>query len=129
MYAHTTTAQFTVTTEPVPASVAETGQFTLTKQWTGGIRGDGSGLMLSAGNPNAGAAGFVALEVVSGSVDGKAGSFALAQLGTMRGSHQRHQYEVVPGSGTGDLTGISGVMTLNVDETGAHHVMLEYNLE
>lgn len=129
MYAYTTTAQFTIVTAPEPAAVAETAQFTLTKQWSGGIRGNGSGLMLSAGNPANGAAGFVALEVVTGSVDGRAGSFALAQLGTMRGSHQRHQYEVVPGSGTGALSGLSGVMTLSVDEAGVHHIMLEYNLD
>src|SRR3954447_23598278 len=60
-----------------------------TKTFTGDLAGDGVGLMLSAGDPTAGMAGYVAIEVVTGTLDGRRGSFALQQYGTMSGGGQR----------------------------------------
>lgn len=121
-----TTATFTVAMDPQPGLVAETSRFGLTKEWTGGIRGTSTGVMLSAGDPRAGAAGYVALEVVSGSVDGRAGTFALAQFGSMSGDDQSLRYEVVPGSGTGALEGLRGTVELTVDD--GHAVTFRYSL-
>lgn len=82
--------------------------------------------MLSAGDPQSGAAGYVAIEVFAGVLAGAEGTFALQQLGSMRDSQQHLTYEVVPGSGTGDLVGITGTVTLTIDST--HHVELDYEL-
>lgn len=128
MTQHETTATFTVTMTPADGLLAETARFDLAKEWTGGIRGTGTGVMLSAGDPRTGAAGYVALETVSGSIDGRAGTFALSQHGTMTADAQTLDYAVVPGSGTGDLTGLTGSVALDVDDDGTHRVTLTYTL-
>ncbi|WP_433674988.1 DUF3224 domain-containing protein [Microbacterium gorillae] len=120
-------AQFTVTLTPAVGIVAETGRFDMTKEWTGAIRGTSEGVMLSAGDPRLGAAGYVALEVVSGSLDGRAGSFALAQLGRMTPAGQNLDWEIVPGSGTGDLIGLAGTIEL-LSAEDTHQVRLRYTL-
>lgn len=83
--------------------------------------------MLSAGDPTAGAAGYVALEFVTGQVDEAVGSFALQQFGQMIDGTQKLLYEIVPGSGTGELKGISGTLEIEV-VAGLHRYDLEYSL-
>ena len=85
-------------------------------------------MMLSCGDPQAGAAGYVAIEIVSGSFGDRHGSFALQQLGMMSGGTQSLHYEVVPGSGTGDLQGIAGTLHLNIEPDGTHHYELRYDI-
>ena len=124
---HVVEAHFTVTLTPATGIVAETGRFDMIKEWSGSIRGTSEGVMLSAGDPRLGAAGYVAIEVVSGSLDGRAGSFALAQLGSMTSAGQKLDWEIVPGSGTGDLIGLAGTIELLSAEE-VHHVRLRYSL-
>lgn len=125
----TTSATFEIQLTPDPAGEVEgrVGRFGFTKAWSGGVEGTGRGVMLSGGDPAAGAAGYVAVEVVEGSVDGRSGTFLLQQLGTMSGGAQRMDYLVVPGSGTGDLAGLTGSVLVTVDE-GEHRVELGYDL-
>jgi len=104
------------------------GRFELTKRFHGDFDGTGTGVMLSAGDPQAGTAGYVAIETVNGRLCDREGGFALQQFGTMRGGQQTLHYEVVPGSGDGELTGISGTLHLTIDEDGTHHYELEYDL-
>ena len=104
------------------------GRFELTKRFLGDFDGTGTGVMLSGGDPQAGTAGYVAIETVSGRLGEREGGFALQQFGTMRGGHQTLHYEVVPGSGVGELTGISGSLHLTIDEDGTHHYELQYDL-
>jgi hypothetical protein len=101
------------------------GRFDLEKTWSGDLAGTGHGQMLSAGDPAQGSAGYVALEVVDGTLHGSHGSFAFQQLGVMRGGEQELRYDVVPGSGTGDLAGISGTLALTLDDRG-HTYELTY---
>lgn len=82
--------------------------------------------MLSAGDPTAGSAGYVALEAFEGEVNGRPGTFCLQQFGTMTDGTSDLRYEVVPGSGTGELAQLSGIVLLTVDDDGAHHVSLRY---
>jgi hypothetical protein len=103
-------------------------RFELTKRFHGDFDGTGTGVMLSAGDPQAGTAGYVAIETVKGLLRDLEGGFALQQFGTMSGGHQTLHYEVVPGSGDGELTGISGTLHLTIDEDGTHHYELEYDL-
>ena len=103
-------------------------RFELTKRFHGDFDGTGTGVMLSGGDPQAGTAGYVAIETVNGRLGDRAGGFALQQFGTMRAGHQTLHYEVVPGSGDGELTGISGRLHLTIDEDGTHHYELEYDL-
>jgi hypothetical protein len=103
------------------------GRFGLTNTWSGDLSGAGHGLMLSAGDPAAGSAGYVALEVFEGTLHGRSGSLAFQQLGVMAGGTQELRYDVVPGSGTGDLAGISGSLALTIDDRG-HTYELSYTI-
>jgi hypothetical protein len=127
----TTTASGTFDVSLVPG-VAEldgtVGRFELTKRFHGDFDGSGTGVMLSAGDPQAGTAGYVAIETVKGRLGDREGGFAFQQFGTMSGGHQTLHYEVVPGSGYGELAGISGILRLTIDEDGTHHYELEYDL-
>ena len=123
----TSTAFFTISMQPAAALVAGTGRLELTKEWSGAIRGTSTGVMLTAGDPNSGSAGYVAIETVTGSLDGRAGSFVLAQLGAMDAGNMSLRYEVVPGSGTVDLIGLTGHVTIVADE-GLHEVEVVYSL-
>ncbi|MGA7173031.1 MAG: DUF3224 domain-containing protein [Candidatus Dormiibacterota bacterium] len=73
-------------------------------------------------------AGYVALERIEGSLHGKNGSFALLHIGTMVGDQPWGRWPVSPGSGTGELTGISGEARIEIDEAGAHTLFLDYQL-
>jgi len=46
----------------------------------------------------------------------------------LHGGSQTLHYEVVPGSGSGQLDGLTGILHLNIDEDGTHHYELEYEL-
>jgi Protein of unknown function (DUF3224) len=120
---------FLVELTPGPAELAGVvSRFELKKSFSGDLEGAGAGVMLSGGDPAAGAAGYVAIETVAGRLDGRTGEFALQQFGTMSGGRQTQHYEVVPGSGRGELAGITGTLNLTVDDDGTHRYELEYVL-
>lgn len=125
--AHRTTAEFAISMQPCDGLLEGTGRFEFTKTWSGGLAGASTGVMLSAGDPGAGAAGYVALEVFDGTVDGRPGTFAFQQFGSMAAGEPTLTYAVVPGSGTGELAGITGTVELTV-VAGEHRVTLSYRL-
>ena len=107
---------------------ASLGSLAMDKTYHGGLEAAAKGEMLSAGNPASGNAGYVAIERITGTLEGKAGSFALIHLGTMTaGNAPSMNVLISPGSGTGALEGISGTMTI-VREGGKHSYVLEYAL-
>jgi hypothetical protein len=125
----TASGTFDVTLAPGVAELdGAVSRFELTKQFHGDLDGTGTGVMLSAGDPEAGTAGYVAIETVNGRLGEREGGFAFQQFGTMSGGNQTLHYEVVPGSGYGELTGISGTLRLTIDEDGTHHYDLGYDL-
>lgn len=101
-------------------------RFDFTKTFHGDLDATGTGVMLSCGDPQTGAAGYVAIETVTGRLRERSGGFALQQLGMMHDGSQTLHYEVVPGSGHGSLEGISGTFRLAVDEDGTHRYQLDY---
>ena len=124
----TASGTFTVDVSPRPPDpdTDPLGQLRLAKTWSGDLEGRGWGLMLSGGDPGAGTAGYVAIEVVDGTLEGHRGTFAFQQSGTMVGGEATLDYQVVPGSGTGELAGISG--TLDLDTSDGHRYVLTYDL-
>jgi Protein of unknown function (DUF3224) len=123
----TARGEFEVTITPQETD-DDIGRLTIDKTWSGDLAGSGHGLMLSAGDPAQGRAGYVALEVVDGILHGRSGSFAVQQLGVMRDGAQELRYDVVPGSGTGELAGIDGSLALTIDDRG-HTYELTYTLD
>lgn len=102
------------------------GRMTLTKTFHGGIEGTGEGEMLGLMGPDRSGA-YVAMERVRGSLDGRAGTFALIHRGIMDKGAQELLITVVPGSGTEELTGLAGVFHLTIAD-GEHRYDLEYSL-
>ncbi len=119
--------RFDIDIAPADALLAGTGRFDFTKTWTGGIEGTSAGVMLSAGDPASGTAGYVAIEVFEGSIDGRTGTIAFQQLGSMADGAEALRYEVIPGSGTGDLTTVTGELVLDAAH-GDHTVMVRLRL-
>jgi hypothetical protein len=78
-----------------------------TKSYQGDIEGEGK-LEYLMMYRTAGSASFMGLERVTGSVGGRSGSFVLQHTGTFEGGVAKVTLSVVPGSGTGDLRGLSG---------------------
>ena len=120
---------FQVKVQPLPSAPAEgLTRMSIDKELAGDLQGSSKGEMVSAGDPKAGAAGYVAMERVTGTLGGKTGSFALQHFGVMDAGGPKLQVIVVPGSGTGELNGLSGTFTITI-ENGAHSYDLEYMLE
>jgi hypothetical protein len=103
------------------------GRYGLDKQFHGDLEGVGKGEMLGAGSPATGTAGYVAIEQVTGTLQGRSGSFAIQHFGTMEDNHFELTVKVVPGSGSGELTGISGEMQILI-ANGKHAWKFDYML-
>lgn len=121
---------FAVTVKPTDHSPDPTiGSFSLDKQIHGDLEATSQGEMLSAGDPKAGHAGYVAMERVTGTLNGKKGSFAMMHWGTLvPGQPYELRILVVPGSGTGELAGIEGAFTVHIDSSGKHTYSFDYTL-
>ena len=83
--------------------------------------------MLSAGNPEAGAAAYVAVGDGRGNARRAGRGFAFVQLGTMDGGASEQTYVVARDRGTGNSAGISGVLALDVVEA-EHRYTISYRL-
>ena len=114
-------------TAPETTSDPTRGRMTIEKHFHGALEAESRGEMLTGGNPAKGSAGYVAIERVSGTLDGKHGSFLLQHSATMQGGHSSLTITVIPGSGTGELDGIAGSMTVEVSE-GKHSYTFDYSL-
>jgi hypothetical protein len=88
----------------------------LDKRFFGDLEGTSRGEMLAVGTDVKGSAGYVAMERVSGSLEGRKGTFALQHTGTMARGVPALSISVVPDSGTGALAGIRGTMVITIVE-------------
>ena len=103
------------------------GRFTLDKTFHGDLEGTSKGEMLTAGTAIPGSAGYVAIERVEGTLAGRKGSFVLQHSGSMAHGGQSLAITVVPDSGTGDLLGLAGTLTIEI-ENKAHFYRFEFSL-
>lgn len=99
----------------------------LDKQFHGNLEALSKGQMLGAGTAVEGSAGYVALELVSGTLNGGRGSFILQHTGTMTKGVPTMMVTVVPDSGTDQLTGLAGRMAITIAD-GKHSYDFEYTL-
>lgn len=125
---HHARGTFEVKIQPVqPAPAEGLARMSIDKQLHGDFEGTSKGEMISAGNPQSGSAGYVAMEVLTGKLAGKSGSFALQHSATMDGGKFTLNIVVAPGSGTGELKGVSGQFVIKI-EGGKHFYDFEYAL-
>ncbi len=113
---------------PTPGfEAAQLGRMTLDKQFHGELSGASLGEMLAMRTAVDGSAGYVAMERVTGTLGGRSGSFALQHSGTMTRGAKALTLTVVPDSGTGELTGLTGAMAIDIEQ-GQHRYVMEYSL-
>lgn len=103
------------------------GRMSIDKQITGDLTATTMGQMLSAMTGTKGSAGYVAIERVTGVLNGKRGTFVLQHTGTMNRGAPSLVVTVVPDSGTEELVGLEGEFTINIEE-GKHYYEFSYRL-
>ncbi len=103
------------------------GRMTMDKQWHGDLEGSSLGQMLTGGNVQTGSAGYVAIEKFTGTVKGRQGSLIFQHSATMTRGQGDLSITVVPDSGTDQLVGISGKLTIKI-ENGKHFYDFEYSI-
>lgn len=102
-------------------------RYSLDKTFHGDLEAIGRGEMLAAGGSVAGSGAYVAVERVTGTLQGKSGSFALVHRGIRAAGGQELLVTVVPDSGSGELAGIRGTLQIVIAD-GKHSYELEYSL-
>ena len=103
------------------------GRMALDKKFAGDLVATSLGEMLAAQTTTKGSAGYVAIERVRGSLHGRTGTFALQHTGTLNRGAPTLSVTVIPDSGTDELVGLSGSMTLENFE-GQHSYRFDYTL-
>jgi hypothetical protein len=117
----------------VPQSLADAeagplmGRLSINKTFSGGLQATSKGEMLSAGTAVKGSAGYVAMERVTGTLNGKSGSFVLQHSGTMNRGAPQLTVGVVPDSGTDELAGLTGTLSIQIAE-GKHSYAMDYEI-
>lgn len=105
------------------------GGMTIDKEFHGDLAGTSKGLMLmasSAGVKNS--AGYVAIEKVTGTLNGRRGSFYLQHTGVMTRGAGELTITVIPDTGTDQLVGLAGRMNITITPDGKHSYDFDYTL-
>ena len=111
-----------------PAEAANLGRMSIDKQFHGELEAISHGEMLAAMSEFKGSGGYVALERVTGTLQGRNGSFVLQHRGVMDRGAQQLSVTVVPDSGTGALAGLTGSMNIRIEPGGKHFYDFDYTL-
>jgi hypothetical protein len=104
------------------------GRMSIDKTFSCDLNATSKGEMLSVMIATKGSTGYVALEQVHGKLGGKEGSFVLQHYGIMGGGQDYLKLEVVPDSGAGELSGLSGKMSIEIKD-GKHFYIFEYEID
>jgi uncharacterized protein DUF3224 len=119
---------FDVKLVPQPDADPALSRMSIEKQFHGDLDAASQGQMLAAGTAVKGSAGYVAIEKVTGSLHGRTGSFVLQHNATMNRGTPSLTIAVVPDSGTGQLTGLTGAMNIVITD-GKHFYEFDYTLD
>jgi hypothetical protein len=118
---------FDVTLTPLDIDGPLMGRMRIDKQFHGPLTATSLGQMLSAATAFKGSAAYVAIERVSGTLDGKTGSFVLHHTGVMNRGDGSLSIAVVPDSGTDALVGIAGTMAITLEDK-QHRYSFDYTV-
>ena len=127
---HHAAGPFTVKLTPQPPEGEATalGRMTIEKHFQAGLEAMSQGQMLAVSTSRKGSAGYVAMEIVTGTLGGRHGMFALQHSGTMDRGQPELRVTVVPDSGTGELHGLSGSMKIRIEPDGKHFYDFDYQV-
>ena len=117
--------------EPEPLDLGGDGavafsRVTLRKAFSGPMTGT-SVVAMTAATVGETPAGYVAVEHVTGTLEGRTGSFVLQHSGVVDGGAQAARGVVLPGTATGELAGLRGTVELTHGADGAV-LVLEYEV-
>ena len=122
---------FEVTMSPEPpydvVDGVSLGRVSIDKKFSGPLDATGKVAMLAARTKHQGSAVYSALERVTGTLEGRQGTFVLQHTGVVNRGAQSLVVTIVPDSGTGALEGIAGRMSIEI-AGGQHHYELDYTL-
>ena len=129
MMAHRAIGTFEVKLTPLPpddkTENATISRMSIAKRIHGDLEAISKGQMLAAGTAAKGSGGYVALEQISGTLHGRRGTFVLQHSGAMTRGVPQLTITVVPDSGTDELAGLAGKMTISIVD-GKHSYAFEY---
>jgi len=117
--------EFDVKLTPQSSGDESIGRLIIDKQFHGDLDATSKGEMLAAGTAVKGSAGYVAVEKVTGMLNGRTGTFVLQHSGTMTRGEGKLTVTVVPDSGTDELAGLSGSMAIIIKD-GKHFYEFDY---
>jgi len=97
-----------------PAAAPTLGRMSIDKRFHGDLEATSTGEMLTAGTAVKDSAAYVAIERVTGTLHGRRGTFVLQHTGIMTRGVGQLTVAVVPDSGTDDLEGLVGTMSITI---------------
>jgi hypothetical protein len=100
---------------------------TVEQKFSGDIEGDGAVRWLMAYRAD-GTARFVGMQKVDGSLAGRRGSFVLETAGDFDGQMARWSVTVIAGSGTDELTGLTGAGNFGAEHGPEATYQIDYQL-
>lgn len=115
--------------EPSVTTGLPNGYALMRKEFNGDIEGSSQTQFTYAFDPERGGT-YLAIEAFEGSINGRSGACNIVHSATTTGTDRIGEMVlIVPGSGTADLTGITGTGSITIDADGTHHLALDYELE
>jgi hypothetical protein len=124
--------EFDVKMSPMPPDDKDNpgplGRMSIDKQFRGDLTGTSKGQMVAFRSAVDGSAGYVAMEQVTAALQGRTGTFVLQHSSTMMRGTPRQSITVVPDSGTGDLVGLTGTMTIDIVDK-KHFYNFDYEIQ
>ncbi|KUN88874.1 hypothetical protein AQJ66_05215 [Streptomyces bungoensis] len=118
-----------LTPEPAVPTGLPVGVATMEKHFEGEVAGRSATLFTAAFDQAVGVGTYVAMESFEGSLHGRSGAFNFVHSATTTGTDRTAEFfTVVPASGTGDLTGITGAGGIAVDADGTHRIWFDYEI-
>jgi hypothetical protein len=128
---HLARGTFEVTLQPVSleglGAQGKLGLMSIDKRISGDLVATTRGHMLTAMTDTSGSAGYVAIERVTGTLNGRRGAFVLQHNGIMNRGTPSLSVVVVPDSGTDELVGLAGEFRIII-EGGQHSYEFSYRL-
>lgn len=126
---HHARGAFEVKLVPLESSVGkDLGRMSIDKTFHGELDATSKGEMLAAMTSVQGSAGYVAIEKVRGKLGGREGTFLLQHIGTMTRGDGKLTVSVIPDSGTGQLVGLTGTMSIKITDR-KHQYHFEYSIQ
>lgn len=112
-----------------PVTATSVAVMRMEKQFTGDVAGRSVTVFTYALDAATDVGGYVAMESFEGMLGGRSGTFNFSHSATTVGDVRSDEsLVIIPSSGTGELTGISGGGGIAVDADGTHRIWFDYQL-